>query len=67
MKLMQERIIPQEQNETMEAINTESKEPPTNLMDALDRIVEGDLGQVLDALVAHDVAERIKVALAKKG
>ena len=34
---------------------------------SLDRIVDGDLGQVLDALAAHDVAERIKVALAKKG
>ena len=29
--------------------------------------VNGDLAQVLDALHAHDVEERIKVALAKKG
>ena len=34
---------------------------------SLDRIVDGDLAQVLDALHAHDVEERIKVALAKKG
>ena len=34
---------------------------------SLDRIVDGDLGQVLDALHSHDVEERIKVALEKKG
>ena len=30
---------------------------------SLDRIIDGDLGQVLDALHAHDVDERIKAAL----
>ena len=30
---------------------------------SLDRIVDGDLGPVLDALHAHDVEERIKAAL----
>ena len=33
---------------------------------SLDRIVDGDMGELLDALHAHDVEERIKAALAEK-
>ncbi len=34
---------------------------------SLDRIVDGEMGQLLDALREHDVAERIRAALAEKG
>ena len=37
---MQERIIPKEVREAMEANSTASKDSPKNLMDALDRIVD---------------------------
>ena len=33
---------------------------------SLDRIVDGDMGELLDALRAHDVGERVKAALAQK-
>jgi len=33
---------------------------------SLDRIIDGELGPVLDALSAHDVEERIKAALSEK-
>ncbi|MBR3531870.1 MAG: ATP-binding protein [Bacteroidaceae bacterium] len=56
---MQEQIIPQEQNETMEAINTESKEPPTNLMDALDRIVDFVHNFMFDTAMVMNLDEEL--------